>query len=118
MFIERKIRTCARCVKSNSPNLPEVAPFVNFESFQPMQLVCLDFLGLEDSNGGFNSILVITDHFTKYAQAIPIKNQLAHTTAKILFDNFIIHYGFIEQLHSDQGRNFESSVISHLSKLA
>ena len=91
---------------------------VNFESIQPMQLVCLDFLGLEDSKGGFNSILVITDHFTKYAQAIPTKNQLAHTTAKILFDNFIVHYGFPEQLHSDQGRNFESSVISHLCKLA
>ncbi len=115
-FIERKIRTCTRCVKSNSPNLPEVAPLVNSESFQPLQLVCLDFLGLEDSKGGFNR-LVITDHFIKYAQAIPTKNQLAHTTAKILFDNFMVHYGFPEKLHSDQGRNFESSVTSHLCKL-
>ena len=34
-----------------------------------MELVCTDFLTLEMSKGRYQHILVITDHFTKYAVA-------------------------------------------------
>ncbi len=30
----------------------------------------------------------------------------------------MLHYGFPKQLHSDQGRNVESSVLTHVCKLA
>ena len=81
-------------------------------------MVCVDFLSLEPSKGGIENILVVTDHFTRYAQAFPTKYQTAKTTAQVLFDNFVVHYGFPARIHSDQGRNFESSIISHLCKLA
>ena len=64
------------------------------------------------------SILVINDHFTRYAQAFPTRNQLAKTTAKILFEQFIVHYGFPAHLHCDQERNFESNIIQELCSLA
>ena len=78
-----------------------------------MQLVCMDYLSLETSKG-YSSVLIITDHFTKYAQAITTRNQSAKTTAKVLFDNFIVHYGIPGTLHSDLGRSFESKVIKEL----
>lgn len=68
--------------------------------------------------GGFENILVIVDHFSRFAQAIPTKNQTATTTAKALFENFFLHYGFPARLHSDKGANFESKVIKKLCKLA
>ena len=64
-----------------------------------MELVCIDFLTWERSKGGFEIILVITDHFTRYAQAFPTRNELAKTTAKVLFENYIVHYGFPARLH-------------------
>ena len=78
-----------------------------------MQLVCMDYLSLETSKG-YSSVLIITDHFTKYAQAIPTRNQSAKTTAKVLFQNFTVHYGIPGTLHSDLGRSFESKVIKEL----
>ena len=66
---------------------------------------------------GYSNILVITDHFTKYAVAVPTKNQTAATTAKVLYEHFLLPYGFPERLHSDQGRNFESQTVSELCKL-
>ena len=63
-------------------------------------------------------MLVITDHFTRYAFAYPSKTQTAQATARILWDNFICHYGFPEKFISDQGRNFESDLIKELCKIA
>ena len=63
-------------------------------------------------------MLVITDHFTRYALAYPSKTQTAQATARILWDNFICHYGFPEKFISDQGRNFESDLIKELCKIA
>ena len=42
---------------------------------------------------GYENILVIIDHFTKFTQAYPTKNQKATTTAKFV-PNFIPWYGF------------------------
>ena len=93
--IETKVKNCPRCIrrKTQSRNSASLV-----ESTYPMNLVCMDFLSLEMSADGYENILVITDHFTRYAQALPSKNQTAKTTARLLFDNCICHYGFPARL--------------------
>ncbi len=115
--IETKIKNCERCVKRKSQ--PEkAAPLVNIHTSRPMELVCMDFLSLEPDSHNTKDILVITDHFTRYAVAIPTRDQKASTVAKCLWEQFLSHYGFPERLHSDQGRDFESRTIKELCALA
>ena len=97
---------------------PHKAPPVNIETSQPLELVHLDYLKIEPSKGNIENVLVITDHFTRYAQAFPSKTQTALATAKLLWNNFILHYGFPSKIITDQGRNFESELIDHLCQLA
>jgi transposase InsO family protein len=87
---------------------------VNIKTTYPLELVAMDFLSLEASKSGIENILVVTDHFTKYAIAIPCKNRTAKTTADALYNNFIVHYGIPTRLHSNQGANFESEIIKEL----
>ena len=107
---------CSRCLRRKTP--PQVAPLQPILVTQPLELVHMEYLSLEPSKGNIENVLVITDHFTRYALAYPSKTQTAQATARILWDNFICHYGFPERFISDQGRNFESDLIKELCKIA
>lgn len=114
--VETKIKNCGHCVRGKSP--PEkAASLVNIRTSQPMELVCMDFLSLEPESRNMTDILIIMDHFTKYAVALPTWDQKAMTVAKCLWDHFLMHYGCPERLHSDQGRDFESCVIQELCSM-
>ena len=83
-----------------------------------LELLHLDYLKIEPSKGNIENVLVITFHFTRYAQAFPSKTQTALATAKLLWNNFILHYGLPSKIITDQGRNFESELIENLCQLA
>lgn len=109
--VEKKIKSCGHCVRRKTQ--PErSAPLVTIDTTRPMELVCIDCLSLEPDSRNTKDILVITDHFTKYAVAIPTKNQKATTVAKTFWEQFFVDYGFPERLLSDQGRDFESQLIT------
>ena len=97
---------------------PDKAPLVNIETSQQLELIHLDYLKIEPSKGNIENVLVITDHFTRYAQAFPSKTQTALATAELLWNNFILHYGFPSKIITDQDRNLESELIDHLCQLA
>jgi hypothetical protein len=115
--INIKVKSCSNCILRKS-KCKTSAELVNIKSSYPYELVCIDYLSLEQSKSGYENILLITDHFTRYAQAIPTRNQMAKTTAKCLWENCIQHYSFPARLHSDQGRNFLSNIIVEVCKLA
>ena len=85
-----------------------------------MELVHLDFLTLgekTDDNRSVN-ILIVTDHFTKYAQSYITPKQTAMVVAQTLWKNFLVHYGWPEQILTDQGKAVENNPIKELSELA
>ncbi len=115
--IEKKVKTCERCVKRKA--LPEKsAPLVNIQVTRPLELLCIDFLSIEPDLSNIQNVLVMMDHYTKYAVALPTSNQKAKTVAKCLWEGFIVHYGFPERILSDQGADFESKVVKELCEMA
>lgn len=77
----------------------------------------MDFLSMEPDSKGISNVLVVTDHFTRYAQAFPTRSQKAPVVAKVLMEKYFVHYGLPSRIHSDQGRDFESRLIRELLTL-
>ena len=60
------------------------------------------------------NVLVMTDHFTRYALAVVTKDQMAKTVAKVFYEHFIAVFGVPAKLLSDRGANFTSTLVEEL----
>ena len=72
---------------------------------------------LPESATGNSYILVAGDYFTMWMEAYPISDQEAATVARKLVDELFCHFSNTEQIHSDQGRQFESCLIEEISNI-
>ncbi|GFX27805.1 hypothetical protein TNCV_2614651 [Trichonephila clavipes] len=57
------------------------------------------------------------DYFAKWPEAYPIPDQEASTVAEVLVQHWISRFMVSLQLHSDQGRNFDSAVCKTLCEI-
>ena len=109
---------CLSCASRKPPPAKSRAPLQLDPVERPLQRVAMDIMGpLPETPRGNKYVLVIADYFTKWTEAYPIPNMEAITVAKCLVNEFICRFGVPEQLHSDQGRNFESKVIKNICDL-
>ena len=116
--IDNFIHHTCRCLKQRRPNLPTREPLQPIVTTAPLQMLSIDFVHLERSSGGYEYILVVVDHFTKYAQAYPTRNKTAVTAADRIFNDFIPRFGFPEKLHHDMGGEFENRLFKRLEELS
>ena len=84
---------------------------------KPLEVLAVDFTVLEPGSNRIENVLVMTDVFTKYTQAVPVRNQKARTVAEVLVKDWFIRFGVPLRLHSDQGRCFEGEVVRELCKI-
>ena len=115
--VKEYCRTCERCNVAKLPHVHVRLPMSHILASRPNEVVAMDYTLLEKSSDGREHLLVITDVFSKFSVAVPTKDETPVTTAKMLVSEWFMRYGVPERLHSDQGRNFESSLIAELCKI-
>ena len=108
--VEQYCRECTKCQQSKLSRPPR-APLTNMPIGQPWQMIAVDILKVPLSTNNNRYLLVVQDYFTKWAEAIPLIDQTAARITGELIKLFSM-YGHPAILHSDQGRNFESSILA------
>lgn len=111
------VQECERCQQAK-----DVAPIPrsymgHLLASRPNEIVAIDFTVLEPSQAGQENVLVMTDVFSKFTVAIPTWDQQASTVARVLVEEWFFKFGVPGRIHSDQGRNFESTLIQQLCSL-
>ena len=108
-------RACDLCASRERPTRTPRAPLWTYNVGAPLERVAQDILGpLPDSDRGNKYILIIGHYFSKWTEAYAIPNQEATTVARVLVEEFVARFGIPRQIHSDQGRNFESKVFQEM----
>lgn len=115
--IEQYVTKECECLKRRKPPRHHVAPMVPIQTTEPFEVVSIDFLHLEKCKG-YEYILVVMDHYTRFCQAYPTRNKSATTAADKLFNDFFLKFGFPKKLHHDQGREFENRLFTKLEQYA
>ena len=90
------------------------APLQSITTRRPGELVTMDIVEYPLSARGYRYCLVMIDHFTKWLELFPLRNQKVETVAKKVFDGWIPRHGAPEQLHHDQGKNLSAKMIEEV----
>ena len=112
-FITKK----CKCLIDKRPNVGKDTPMGTITSSSPLELVSIDFVHLETASGGYQYILTVVDHYTRFLQTYATRNKSALTAAKILYNEYIPRFGIPEKILHDQGTEFNNKLFKELNAL-
>ncbi|GFY24489.1 retrovirus-related Pol polyprotein from transposon 412 [Trichonephila clavipes] len=116
--VEKCYRICDPCAARKGHRKRTRGRLQLYNVGAPFERIAFDILGpLPRSSDGICNILIVMDYFTKWPEAYPIPDQEASTVAEVLVQHWISRLGVPLQLHSDQGKNFDSAVCKRLCEI-
>ena len=77
----------------------------------------IDIVGPFPPSDGYTYILTCIDHFTRWPEAIPIREITAEAVAQAFLSGWIARFSVASTVTTDQGRQFESMLWQQLMQL-
>lgn len=116
--VENWCKKCVNCSAVKGPHTRSRGALKLYNVGAPWERIALDVAGpFPTSDSGNKYILVVMDYFTKWPEAFAIPNQEAVTIAEKLVNEVCCRFGVPLEIHSDQGRNFESAVFQETCRI-
>ena len=115
--IKKWCKSCLQCQKSKITRhtVSQPANFVAPEA--RFRHVHIDIVGPLPESEGFRYLLTMIDRFSRWPEAVPIKDIEATTVCRAFVDNWVTRFGSPETLTTDQGSQFESRLFKALLQL-
>ena len=104
------VRSCSVCNRQKKPTAHQV----HYHAGSPLERIHIDILGplIETQY-----VLVVVDQFSKWVECYALSDQTAERVARTLVSEYIGRFGCSLEMHSDQGRNFESRMFKEVCDL-
>ena len=118
-YVEDFCSHCVTCLKNKGGKAGKepLQPYT-LDDLTPRNVIAFDVATLPWATHQHRYFLVIVDLFSKYCEAVPMKDQLAGTIEKCLLDAWIHRHGKPKIAVSDQAKNVDGRVVNALcSKL-
>jgi len=109
------LRCCEPCARFHRGPPPHQSTMKPMMVGEPFERVSIDITGPHPrSSKGNVFILTLVCHWSKWSEAIPIRNHTATTVARALMVHVFSRLGMPLQLLSDRGPEFESELFAEL----
>ena len=116
--VEKFVTTCERCQLHKPSTNVNKAPLQPIPTSAPMEVWAMDIVGpLSLTASGNRYILIATDLFSKWTEAVPLPSQTAIDVAHAFVRNVVLRHGTPKSLLTDQGSNFESLLMREICQL-
>ena len=112
---EKWIAACLSCQQAKDPRKLRF-PLQSIESSGFNEVVQIDHQKICMTATGYNQVLVMIDHFTKYAEAAPCMTASAEETCDHLINVWIARHGCPITFQSDNGKAFVGDLTKELMK--
>ena len=110
--------SCTGCARIKEPIPTARAPLQPIAVEGPNHRIGVDIMGpLPTTHAGNRYILVMVDYFTKWCEAVPLKQQDAQSVASAIVNEWICRYGAPVIIHSDRGSAFENHLLNAICNL-
>ena len=97
-------RCCIKCATYYLSRAPRQGPLQQMLVGSPFERLSLDITGPHPkSTNGNIFIVTMIDHFSKLAEACPVRNHEAETVAKVLLEHWVVRFETRIQLLTDLG---------------
>ena len=115
--IKEYCATCAVCI-ANTPSRLRAKLHPHELATAPFQVIGIDFLEpiRPASPNGNIYVMVMTDYFSKWVEAVALPNETAETTVDCLNKNIVQRHGPPKIIVSDRGSNFTAKLFRSFCK--
>lgn len=116
--VESWCRKCITCAATKGPKVKPQGRMKQYNVGAPFERIAIDIAGpFPETEKGNRYTLVVMDYFSKWPEVFAIPNQEAKTVSEEIVNHWVSRFGVPMELHSDQGRNFESKVFQEVCQL-
>jgi transposase InsO family protein len=113
------VASCPRCQQEKIQHRQQSARQGHIRPpSRPFELLSADHIGPlpESPVDHFRHALIVIDHFTGWAIAIPTTTTTAGNTARALVEEVFLRYGYPQRLLSDRGSAFRNELMAAICK--
>ena len=116
--VEQQLDTCLECQTKDKGPRAQRHTLLDGRSGYPFQKVHIDYVGPLNPGDltGARYLLTVRDSFSKWVEALPVKDSTTETTLQHLNKDFFARFGYPEQIHTDQGPQFMSHLFRAFCK--
>ena len=116
-YVEDFCKRCTVCAKFHRGKPPKQSYLKSLDCGAVNERWHLDLSGPYPASNGYRYICICVDAFSRYLVAVPIRDKSALSVAKVLVRDVISRFGCFQSLQTDNGKEFQNEIITHLCQL-